>query len=166
MPPAPAAPRRPSGPPRIAVVSVGDPAVTGPAEQMIEDAIADAGLLLADEEMVPGLGGALRGGDVDLPEMFGALARNANVRAVIVVRGQPLGSTPITFYGQTDTLYSVALTVRGYDVESRSPLGSGVRAKVDFTSLSADDKAREAIEPQLRRVVGGLSRYRARSAGG
>ena len=166
MPPEPAAPRRPAGPPRIAVVSIGDPAITGPAEQLVEDAIADAGLLLADEDMVPGLGGALRGGDVDLPQMFGALARNANVRAVIVVRGQPLGSTPITFYGQTDTLYSVALTVRGYDVESRSPLGSGIREKIDVTNLNADETAQEALEPQLRRVVGALSRYRARAAGG
>ncbi|HVF35725.1 MAG TPA: serine/threonine-protein kinase [Candidatus Saccharimonadia bacterium] len=167
VPPAPPSePRRPTGPPRIAVIAIGDPAVTGPAEQLVEDAIADAGLLLADEAMTSGVDSALRSGDVDLPRLFGALARSSNVGAVIVVRGEPLGSTPLTFYGQVDTLHSVALTVRGYDVESRSPLGSGLRAKVDFTSLNAGEKTEEALEPQLRRVVGTLSRYRARGAGG
>ena len=84
----------------------------------------------------------------------------------MVVRGQPLGSTPITFYGQVDTLYSVALTVKGYDVESRSPLGSGIRTKVDFTNLSAEQKTQEALEPELRRVMGTLQRYRSRGTGG
>ena len=162
----PAEARRPQGPPKVAVIAIGDPAVTGPAEQAIEDALIDSGLLLADEDMVPGLRQALQNGGNDLPRMFGALARASNVRAVTVIRAEPLGSTQLNYYGQSDTLYSVQLTVRSYDVQNRAPLSSGFRGKVDFTQLNAQQKTLEALDPQLDRVVGTMSQYRPRGGGG
>jgi hypothetical protein len=145
---------------------IGDPALTGPAAQMIEESLRHSGFILADAEMVPGLARMLASNKPDLPLVLGALAQAANVRAVTVVRAEPLGSTPIEFYGQHDTLNSANLTIRSYDVDSRSPLNSGMRTKVDFTQLNAEEKAREAVEPELDRVVDSLAEYRPRKARG
>ncbi len=160
LPPPEDRPRRPVGPPRVMVISIGDPAIAQAAESVIEEALESAGFLLADEESTPGISGLINSGAPDMPRLFAALARANNVRAVTVIRAQPLGSTPITFYGQTDTLYSANLTVKTWDVFEGQPLGPGVTQKVDFTNLSAPDKAREAIEERLGRYLGALSAFR------
>jgi serine/threonine-protein kinase len=165
VPAPPAAPRRDVGPPRVAVVAFGDQALTGAAKQLVEDALIDAGYLLVDDAMVPGLAD-LGGNGADLPAVFSVLARNAGVRAVAVIRAEPIGSTQLNYYGQSDTLYSANLTVRAYDVHNRTPLGSGVRQKVDFTALNADFKAKEAIQPNLPRLVGSMAAFKPRSQGG
>ncbi len=165
--PAPIAqPPHPAGPPKVAVIAIGDPALTGPATQMIEEELRRSGFILVDAEMVPGLSRMLASHKPDLPLVLGALSQAANVRAVTVVRAEPLGSTPISFYGQTDTLNSASLTVRSYDVDSRSPLDTGLKTKVDFTQLNAQEKAQEAVEPELGRLVGSLENYRPKKARG
>ena len=160
LPPPEDRPRRPMGPPRVMVISLGDPAIAQAAEGVIEEALESAGFLLADEESTPGISALINSGAPDMPRLFAALARANNVRAVTVIRAQPLGSTPITFYGQTDTLYSANLTVKTWDVFEGQPLGPAVTQKVDFTNLSAPDKAREAIEERLGRYLGALSAFR------
>jgi serine/threonine-protein kinase len=152
-------PVRPAGPPKVAVVTIGDPAITGPAKQAVEEALMNQGFLVADTDALPGFG---RG---DLPAMLAAAQRH-NVRAVIAVRAEPLGTTQLNYYGQSDTMYSANLTVRPYDTGNRSPLSAGIRAKVDFTALNAEQNARDAIEPQLSRVIGSMAAYRPRGQGG
>jgi hypothetical protein len=164
--PPPERPLRPSGPPRVMVISVGDPAIAQAAESVIEEALESSGFLLADEESTPGIAALINSGAPDMPRLFAALARANNVRAVTVIRAQPLGSTPITFYGQTDTLYSANLTIKTWDVFEGQPLGPGVTQKVDFTNLSAPDKAREAIEERLGRYLGALNAFRPKGANG
>jgi hypothetical protein len=166
LPPPPERPRRPSGPPRVMVISVGDPAIAQAAESVIEEALESSGFLLADEESTPGIAALINAGAPDMPRLFAALARANNVRAVTVIRAQPLGSTPITFYGQTDTLYSANLTIKTWDVFEGQPLGPGVTQKVDFTNLSAPDKAREAIEDRLGRYLGALNAFRPKGDNG
>ena len=121
----------------------------------------NAGFLVADTDMVPGLDRAAAGG---LPGLFAQLARAANVRAVTVIRAEPIGQTQLNYYGQSDTLFSANLSVRSYDVGTRSPLNAGSRSKVDFTALNADQKAREAVELELRRVVSGLGPYKPKGS--
>lgn len=158
-------PARPAGPPRVAVVAIGDPAITGPARQMVEETLENAGLLVSDADAIPGVADIADSGRADLPRLFSALQRGG-ITAVAVIRAEPLGSQELTYYGQVSTLYSVNLTVRGYDVGSRDALGSGFRGKVDFAQLNAEEKAREALEPELRRISNSLSRYRPRGSGG
>ncbi len=160
LPPPEDRPRRPVGPPRVMVISLGDPAIAQAAESVIEEALESSGFLLADEESTPGISALINSGAPDMPRLFAALARANNVRAVTVIRAQPLGSTPITFYGQTDTLYSANLTIKTWDVFAGQPLGPAVTQKVDFTNLSAPDKAREAIEERLGRYLGALNGFR------
>ncbi len=154
-----AEPPRPIGPPRIAVVAFGDPAVAGPAKQAIEEALLGRGFLVADTEV---LGDLARG---DLPRVLGAAPRHG-VRALVVVRAEPVGQQQLNYYGQSSTLYTANLTVRPYDVETRSPLSAGIRAKVDFTSLNAETNTLEAIEPELPRVLGSLAGFKPKGQGG
>ncbi|MBK6435043.1 MAG: serine/threonine protein kinase [Rhodanobacteraceae bacterium] len=166
LPPPPERPRRPTGPPRVMVISVGDPAIAQAAESVIEEALESSGFLLADEESTPGIAAMINAGAPDMPRLFAALARANNVRAVTVIRAQPLGSTPITFYGQSDTMYSANLTIKTWDVFEGQQIGSGVTQKVDFTNISAPEKAREAIEERLSRYLGALNAFRPKGSNG
>ncbi len=152
-PPRPVAP-----PPRVAVVALGDSAITGPARQRIEERLLDAGIDIVDIEMVRGVSGRS-----DLPGVIDALRREASV--VVVVRAEGVGSEVITYYGQASTLYTANLTVRSYSVADKRPLGAGFREKVNFTTLNADTQAEEAVRPFLSGLVSELSPYRRRAKG-
>ncbi len=144
----------PPPPPRIAVVAMGDSAITGPARQRIEEQLIRLGFDVVDSDLL----------DVDstasLPQLFRQIRRQA--AAVVVVRAEPIGSQELQYYGQSSTLYSVQLGVRAYAVGDQRPLGAGWREKVDFTTLNAQIKAMESIEPRLDSLVDSLSEYRPR----
>ena len=141
----------PPPPPRIAVVALGDSAITGPARQRIEERLMDAGFDIADAEAL-GVGGG------DVAGVLSALRRSASV--VVVVKAEPVGSEILTYYGQVSELFTANLNVRAYTVQDKRPIGAGFREKVQFTSLNADSKAEEAVSPRLDRLLGELSPYR------
>ena len=147
----------PPPPPRIAVIAMGDSAVTGPARQRIEEQLVRLGFDVVDSDLL----------DVDpgarLPQMFRQIRRQAS--AVVVVRAEPIGSQELQYYGQSSTLYSVQLGVRAYAVGDQRPLGAGWREKVDFTTLNAEQKSLESIEPRLDSLIDALSEFRPRRRG-
>ncbi len=145
----------PPATPRIAVIAIGDSAIVGPAKQRIEERLIDAGFDVVDTDLIGGIGG--RG---DLPGIFAALRRDATV--AVVIKAEPVGSAPITFYGQVDTLYTANLTVRSYFIPEKRALGAGFRESVSFTALGAASKAEEAVDPRLDRLLGELAAYRKR----
>lgn len=155
----PAEPRAPMGPPKVAVVAFGDPAVTSPARQEIEERLMGQGFLVADSDTLHGLS---RG---SLPQVLAAAPRHG-VRAIIVVRAEPMGTTQLNYYGQSDTMYSANLSVRPYDTATRAPLSAGIRTKVDYTALNAQSETQDAIAPELNRMIGALSAYRLHGKGG
>lgn len=144
----------PPPPPRIAVVALGDSAVTGPARQRIEEQLMRLGFDVVDSDLLDVDGSAA------LPQVFRQIRRQA--AAVVVVRAEPIGSQELQYYGQSSTLYSVQLGVRAYAVGDQRPLGAGWREKVDFTTLNAQIKALESVEPRLDSLVDALSDYRPR----
>lgn len=144
----------PPPPPRIAVVALGDSAITGPARQRIEEQLIRLGFDVVDSELLDVDGGA------PLPQLFRQIRRQA--AAVVVVRAEPIGSQELQYYGQSSTLYSVQLGVRAYAVGDQRPLGAGWRERVDFTTLNAEIKALESVEPRLDSLVDVLSDYRPR----
>lgn len=144
----------PPPPPRIAVVALGDSAITGPARQRIEEQLIRQGFDVVDSDLLDVDGGA------PLPQMFRQIRRQA--AAVVVVRAEPIGSQELQYYGQSSTLYSVQLGVRAFVVGDQRPLGAGWRERVDFTTLNAEIKALESIEPRLDSLVDALSDYRPR----
>ncbi|SDD53908.1 serine/threonine-protein kinase [Aquimonas voraii] len=141
-------------PPRIAVVALGDSAITGPARQRIEEQLIRLGFDVVDSDLLD------VDGSTPLPQVFRQIRRQA--AAVVVVRAEPIGSQELQYYGQSSTLYSVQLGVRAFVVGDQRPLGAGWRERVDFTTLNAEIKALESIEPRLDSLVDALSDYRPR----
>jgi serine/threonine-protein kinase len=93
-------------------------------------------------------------------EILETLARNGRVDAVVIVHARAVGTQQLTYYGQSSTLYTVQLGVHAYEVGNRHMLGSGWSEQVNFTSLNASEKAREAVEPMLHEVEEKLVEYR------
>lgn len=109
----------------FAVVTQGDPALMIPAQQMIEDKLAEAGYQSVN-------------------------SKRANV--VIRVRADIIGNQDISFYGQNATLTTAYLTVKPFGRGGRA-LGTGFREKIDYTPLNAEDKVQQALEEHMNRVI-------------
>ncbi len=116
---------RRAGPTRFAVDASGDPALTIPAQALIEERLAAAGLDVVDSP---------RGADV-----------------VVRVRAEVIGNQDISFYGQNAVLTTAYLTVKPY--AGNRALGAGMRQKIDYTPLNAEAKVNQALAPGLDRVV-------------
>lgn len=146
-------------PARVLVVARGDPAITGPAQALIEEALYDAGVDIADLDLVPGLD---RYAADNTRELMAAVARSGAASAIVVINVVPVGSQELTYYGEVSTLYTAQIRVRAYSVARREAIGRPNQAKVSFTSLNADFNTRQALEPMLDRMVSGVHRQIAR----
>ncbi len=147
-----------AGPPRVLVLSFGDPAVAGAAELSIEERIGETQVVLVDEDLA-GLSG-IEDGSLDVARLVNAASRVADF--VVVVKATPLGSQPLTFYGEVMTQYTARIELSTYNVRNRSKLG-GHQAQVSFTHLNADPQTREAVAPYLGRIAEVIAGRRARS---
>jgi serine/threonine-protein kinase len=121
-----AAPAAHTGPMRIAVEVSGDPALTLPAQQLLEDKFSGAGMNVVEN------------------------SRQADV--VVRVRAEVIGSQDIQFYGQNAVLTSAYLGVRPYGRNGR-PLGTGFRQRIDYTPLSAEAKVQQMLESNVQRLL-------------
>ncbi|HET6545610.1 MAG TPA: protein kinase [Rhodanobacteraceae bacterium] len=135
--------------PTIAIMSGGDDAITGPAQDAVSRMLQNRGFRVIE-------GGHIDG---DRPNLR-ALAGRAD--AVVFVHARAVGSQEMTYYGQSSTLYTVQLGVKSYAVSDAHLLGSSRAEQVNFTSLNAADKARETITPMLDGVAHDLAAYRAK----
>jgi len=148
----PAAPPRPRVP-TIAVVASGDDVISSPAEDALVSMLQSRGFRVIE-------GGR---GHSDSPNLR-ALAGKAD--AVVFVHARPVGTQQMNYYGQSSTLYTVQLGVRAYRVSDGSVLWRSSGEQVNFTSLNAAEKAREAIEPLLDAVDTQLAEFRSRGRRG
>jgi predicted Ser/Thr protein kinase len=159
-PPPVSAPPKPHVP-TIAVIAGGDIAVSEPVERAIEEALAHHGYHLVDQSMMPRVAQMLHGPRANVGAILEQLAQHrSNVDAVVIVHVRPVGEQQITFYGQSDTLKTAQLDITAYAVEGRRKLGAGWSDNVNFTAMSARDKAREAVEPMLGEIEERLSEFR------
>jgi eukaryotic-like serine/threonine-protein kinase len=138
---------------RIAVVALGDPALTGPVRQQIEARLARAGFELADASLF------VSNRD-DLPGAMRALRGEATV--LVAVQTESLGQRELRYAGRSDTQYSANLSVRAYHIGDRRPLGAGIAERVDFTTINANSQAEMAIDRHLDGIVAELRPVRAR----
>jgi serine/threonine-protein kinase len=138
--------------PTIAVVSSGDDVISSPAEDALVDLLQSRGFRV------------IEGGRSGEKPNLGALRGRAD--AVLVVHARPVGTQDITYYGQVSTLYTVQLGVKAYRVSDGSVLWTSGAEQVNFTSLNAAEKAREAVEPMLDRVDSRLAEFRPRGGRG
>jgi serine/threonine-protein kinase len=154
-PPKPAA--RPV-PPRVAVVALGDRALSDTAKQRVEERLLAEGFDVLDTELLGGLQGR------ELDAILQKLRREATM--LVVVRADPIGQQQLSAYGEYFTLYSANLSVRAYLVGERRPLGAGFREKVDFTTLNLNENTREVLAPHLAQLLRELAPHRTRRAAG
>jgi serine/threonine-protein kinase len=160
-PPAPvSAPPRPHVP-TIAVIAGGDETVAEPALRSIEQALSRNGFHLVDEAAMPRVEHLLQGPRPNIAEILNVIAHRGDIDAVIVIHARAVGSQSVTFYGQSDNLMTAQLSVNAYAVEGRRKLGAGWSDNVNFTAMSAKDKAEEAVEPLISEIEERLSEYRA-----
>ena len=139
--------------PTIAVVAAGDDVISAPAEGALVSLLQSRGFRVIEGSRVRG----------ERPNL-GAYAGKAD--AVVFVHARPVGSQEMQYYGQSSTLYTVQLGVKAYRVADGSVLWTGAAQQVNFTSLNAAEKAREAIEPILDNVDSTLAEFRARGKRG
>ena len=151
IPEKPAAPPKPRVP-TIAVMSAGDDVISSPAEDALVSLLQSRGFRVIE-------GGHANGDRPNLRAMAG------KADAVVFVNARPVGSQEMQYYGQSSTLYTVQLGVKAYKVSDGSVLWTSGSEQVNFTSLNAAEKAREAIEPMLDNVDSRLDEFRARKRG-
>jgi eukaryotic-like serine/threonine-protein kinase len=151
IPDKPAAPPKPHVP-TIAVVSAGDDVISSPAEDALVSMLQSRGFRVIE-------GGHANGDRPNLRAMSG------KADAVVFVNARPVGSQEMQYYGQSSTLYTVQLGIKAYKVSDGSVLWTSGSEQVNFTSLNAAEKAREAIEPMLDNVDSRLDEFRARKRG-
>jgi serine/threonine protein kinase len=152
IPEKPAAPPKPHVP-TIAVVAAGDDVISSPAEDALVSLLQSRGFRVIE-------GGHAHG---DRPNL-GAMSGKAD--AVVFVNARPVGSQEMTYYGQSSTLFTVQLGVKAYRVSDGSVMWTSSTEQVNFTSLNAAEKAREAIEPMLDTVDSRLAEFRSRGGRG
>ena len=145
-PPKPTVPPKPKVP-TIAVVSSGDDVISSPAGDALVSLLQSHGF-----RVIEGHGSV------------GSFSGRAD--AVLVINARPVGSQEIAYYGQSSTLYTVQLGVKAYRVSDNSVLWTSSPEQVNFTSLNAAEKAREAIEPMLDAVDSRLAEFRSRGSRG
>ena len=113
--------------------------------------------------MLEGVAENARAGN--LARLMSRFAQRRDVDVLVVVKAEPIGTQELQYYGRSSTLYSSYLSVRAYDVGDKRPLGSGFREKVDFTTLNAQEKAMEVVEPGMSELINRLSPYRPKARG-
>ncbi|HET9033273.1 MAG TPA: protein kinase [Dokdonella sp.] len=144
----PAKPRVPT----IAVVVSGDDVITEPARDAIVSLLQRRGFRVIEAGEASG----------SKPNM-GSLRGRAD--AVVFVQAKPVGSQELQYYGQSSTLYTVQMGVKAYRVSDGSTLWSSGMDQINFSTLNATEKAREAIEPLLDAVDSNLDEFRSRRRG-
>jgi serine/threonine-protein kinase len=150
-PPVQTAPPKPRVP-TIAVAAGGDRVISGPARDAVTRLLRSHGFRVIE---------ASGGGERPNLRSLGGRAD-----AVMYIHARPVGSQELAYYGQTSTLYTVQLGVKAYKVSDGRVLWSSGTEQINFTSLNASEKAREAIEPMLDDVEANLAEFRPRGGRG
>ena len=137
--------------PTIAVVVGGDDVITDPARDAIVSLLQRRGFRVIEAGEASGK-----------PNMRSLRGR---ADAVVFIHAKPVGSQELQYYGQSSTLYTVQMGVKAYRVSDGSTLWSSGVEQVNFSTLNATEKAREAIEPMLDAVDSNLNEFRSRRRG-
>ena len=95
-----------------------------PAEQLIEDKLSNAGF---------------------------SVTNPSRADIVLRVKAEIIGSQNLQFYGQSATVTTAYLMVRPY--RNGRPIGPGIRQKLDYTPLNAEDKVEMALRTPMERLA-------------
>jgi len=136
---------------RIAVVAVGDPAIAGPMASEVEAALRRDGRPVADRRFISGFDRYLYEDGLDLAGLAEP-AGDAGVRYVVMVRAVATGSRELFYYGRYDTAWAVQVDAVTYDLLRADQIGSSAVESLEYTSLNAAQKARDAASAWLEPI--------------
>lgn len=136
---------------RIAVVAVGDPTIARPMASEVESALRQDGRAVAERRFIAGFDQYLYEDGLDLAGLAEPAAR-AGVRYVVMVRAIPTGSRELYYYGRYDTAFAVQVDAVTYDLLRADQVGSSSVESLEYTSLNAGQKARDAVAPWLEPI--------------
>lgn len=159
----PAPPALPPMPavPQVAVVAFGDPMLARAAELAVQNALQADGIRVFDSEQLRGIGRLQHARTPPVADLTD-LARRNGIAGLVVVRINDLGRQTLNFYGQSAEVTSATVELAVHDVVGRSNLRRSVSETIQYTPLNANDRAREAVGPQLDGVLVALAPYRRR----
>jgi serine/threonine-protein kinase len=133
----------------VVVAAVGESLLAGEAESYLEEVLGRSGAELVDERSLPELTGLLADGG---PPERGA-AREAlrpHARFVLLVRIEYLGERQIYYLGTPDVVYQARIAATAVDLSDGSRIGPPLSERVEYTHLTAERVAREALRPWAR----------------
>ncbi len=129
------------------IIVRGDPALALELRQMLSQSVRTSGLTIIDGAFIAGLGGPA---NANLPVVSDVRNRvmNAGGRFLVMANTVTLGAEPLNYYGQQDALYTAQLSLTGYDLVTRTQLGTWGKP-VRYTNLNAGAKTREAADAMV-----------------
>jgi len=133
------------------VVAVGDPAIAGPMASEVEAALRRDGRPVADRRFISGFDRYLYEDGLDLAGLAEP-AGDAGVRYVVMVRAVATGSRELFYYGRYDTAWAVQVDAVTYDLLRADQIGSSAVESLEYTSLNAAQKARDAASAWLEPI--------------
>lgn len=142
--------------PRVAVVAVGDTAVTSGVARVFKRDLSQAAFEVVDEKLIDGLAYA-----ESLPGVVRTV-RDHGADVLIYADVVHAGESELVYYGRREPRYLATLEVRVIDLHEQRNLGPPVAEKLEYVALTADSEARKTATPIARNVV---DRLRAMGTG-
>jgi serine/threonine-protein kinase len=142
-PASPPPPRRPP-PEGTVVIAVGETVLAGEAETVVENALAQAGIRLVDENGIPGIAAFL---GTDLTPEPGEIHRllRPHARHLVLVRVEYLGERPLVYMGQQDVAFQARVIIVPVDLQAGNAVAAPVRLRTEYTHLNAQRVAEKEL---------------------
>ncbi|MGK7297173.1 MAG: protein kinase domain-containing protein [Candidatus Wenzhouxiangella sp. M2_3B_020] len=145
--------------PRVAVITIGDPAVARPVARVFKRGLTRADFETVDEQLMDGL--------VYAESLAGVVrtARDNGADVLVYIDVVPTGERELQYFGRAEVQLLAELEVRVVDLHKQRNLGRPVTRALEYVSLTADREARRAAAPVARNVVNRLRALRAMRSG-
>ncbi len=145
------APPAPRGPPKLVVISQGDPAVAGVVESVIEGALMEAEFPVMDENFFDGF--VFSNSLAQLGNTVAAEGADILVYADI----RETGERQLRFYGRVERQTMANVEVRALLLSEKRNLGAPWTVPLEYVALNASDNAKEVAAPIAAELVTRLS---------
>ena len=150
----PGSPPPPMQPPPegTVVIAVGETVLAGEAEAVVEATLAQAGILLVDENGVPGIAAFL---GTDLAPEPGEIHRLLRPYAeyLVLVRVEYLGERPLVYMGQQDVAFQARVIMVPVDLQAGNAVAAPVRLRTEYTHLNAQRVAEKELRRPAYRIA-------------
>jgi hypothetical protein len=134
------------------VIAVGEALLAGEAETVVENALAQAGIRLVDENGIPGIAAFL---GTDLAPEPGEIHRLLRPYAqhLVLVRVEYLGERPLMYMGQQDVAFQARVIIVPVDLQAGNAVAAPVRLRTEYTHLNAQRVAEKELSGPAYRIA-------------